>query len=144
MGWASAGAVFDRIANALIDANAAPMLKRAVLAPLADVLRDGDWDTVDESIDTFADDPVIASVLVAALHGRDIDGAASEGTIGYDPDNDQWTLDCNRCGPLGTQPCTITGHDTLVAQWAAHDQHSHSGTYHLATHLLLDRTGTEI
>jgi hypothetical protein len=63
MGWASAGAIFDPVAQALIDLGASDNVKRGVLGPMIDALTDGDWDTCDESADRFADDPVIVALF---------------------------------------------------------------------------------
>ena len=63
MGWASAGAIFDPVAQALIDLNASDDVKRGVLGPLIDRLTAEDWDTCDESADAFADDPVIVELF---------------------------------------------------------------------------------
>jgi hypothetical protein len=84
MGWNGAGAIFDPVADALIESNVAPEVKRKVLATLIRVLRDGDWDTLDESADAFADDPIIVSLF------------AENGV----------TLPCDATdGPPGTQAC---------------------------------------
>jgi hypothetical protein len=72
MGWASGGAIFDRVANALIAANASDDIKRTCLGPLIDALQEGDWDTEHESLEEFADDPVIVEVF--AEHGVTLGG----------------------------------------------------------------------
>lgn len=63
MGWASAGAIFDPIAQALIDHGANDELKLLVCDKLIGVLQEGDWDTEGESLDQFADDPVIVEAF---------------------------------------------------------------------------------
>ncbi len=63
MGWASAGAIFDPIAQALIDHGVADELKLHVCDKLIGVLQEGDWDTEGESLDQFADDPVIVQAF---------------------------------------------------------------------------------
>lgn len=63
MGWASAGAIFDPIAQALIDHGANDELKLLVCDTLIGVLQEGDWDTEGESLDQFADDPVIVEAF---------------------------------------------------------------------------------
>lgn len=64
MGWSSGGSrVFDPVARALIEAGASDDLKRRTLGPLIDELRDLDWDTQDESLEEFRDDPVIVALF---------------------------------------------------------------------------------
>lgn len=63
MGWASAGAIFDPIAQALIDHGANDELKLLVCDKLIEVLQEGDWDTEGESLDQFADDQVIVEAF---------------------------------------------------------------------------------
>ena len=67
MGWASAGNIFDPVAQALIDCHAPDEMKRRVLGQLIGVLQGEDWDTEKESLDRFADDPVIVKAF--ADHG---------------------------------------------------------------------------
>jgi len=67
MGWASAGDIFNRVADGLIEANASDDVKARVLGDLCGALQDGDWDTEDESLDLYANDPVIVQVF--ADHG---------------------------------------------------------------------------
>lgn len=63
MGWASGGAIFDRVAHALIEANASDEVKRNCLGPLIDALQEGDWDTEYESAEEFANDPAIVALF---------------------------------------------------------------------------------
>jgi hypothetical protein len=67
MGWASASRIFDPVAQGLIDAGASEEIKRRVLGDLIGVLQGEDWDTEDESLEEFGDDPVIVAVF--AEHG---------------------------------------------------------------------------
>jgi len=67
MGWASAGAIFDKVADGLIAANASDEIKHRVLSDLVKALQDEDWDTEYESLDKYADDPMIVAVF--AEHG---------------------------------------------------------------------------
>jgi hypothetical protein len=67
MGWASAGAIFNPIAQALINLGAPDEMKREILGKLIGVLQGEDWDTEEESLDRFADDPVIVQAF--ADHG---------------------------------------------------------------------------
>ena len=75
MGWASAGDIFDPVAEALIEAGASDELKRKVLSRLIGLLRDGDWDTEGESLEQFKDDPVIVAAF--ADHGVKLCGCCS-------------------------------------------------------------------
>lgn len=63
MGWASAGAIFDPIAQALIDHGASDELKLLICDKLIGVLQEGDWDTEGESLWQFEDDPVIVQAF---------------------------------------------------------------------------------
>lgn len=63
MGWASGGQIFDAVAKGLIDAEVSDQIKRDVLGKLIDALQEGDWDTEDESLDTFAADPLIVMLF---------------------------------------------------------------------------------
>lgn len=68
MGWSSANDIFDPVATALRDTGADDTTKRKVLGDLIGGLQDGDWDTEDESLERFLDDPAI----VAAFHDHDV------------------------------------------------------------------------
>jgi hypothetical protein len=63
MGWASGGEIFDRVADGLIAAKASEAVKRRVLTDLIILLQNGDWDTEDESLDRFRNDPVIVEIF---------------------------------------------------------------------------------
>jgi hypothetical protein len=64
MGWASAGqAIFDPVMQALIDAGASDEIKATIASRLIDVLQENDWDTEDESLEEFANDPVIVAAF---------------------------------------------------------------------------------
>ena len=63
MGWASASGIFDTVADSLIEAGADDAIKRAVCTDLIRELRDGDWDTCDESLEAFAGDPAIVQAF---------------------------------------------------------------------------------
>lgn len=67
MGWASAGRIFDTVADGLIKANASDEIKRDVLGTLCSALQDEDWDTEEESLEQYAGDPVIVQMF--ADHG---------------------------------------------------------------------------
>ena len=68
MGWSSANSIFDPVARALIDAKASDDTKRVVLGGLIRQLQDNDWDTEDESLEDFLDDPA----TIAAFHDRSV------------------------------------------------------------------------
>lgn len=59
MGWNGAGDIFDAVATTLINARATDEVKTKVVTTLAWELRDGDWDTEDESLEAFRYDPAI-------------------------------------------------------------------------------------
>jgi hypothetical protein len=63
MGWASAGAIFDPVARAMVELNAPDEMKTRVLGDLIGALQDGDWDTEDESLCEFQDDPAIVEAF---------------------------------------------------------------------------------
>jgi hypothetical protein len=86
MGWASGGEIFDRVAAGLIAAEADDVTKIAVLGPLIDSLCDGDWDTLDESLYEFKDDPVI----VELFKGRGVVLEPEPGDIGEVKDTFLW------------------------------------------------------
>lgn len=96
MGWASAGQIFNPVAQALIDAGASDELKTTVLAKLINQLQDGDWDTEHESLDEFKHDPAI----VAAFRQNNV-------VIPCTAENDDRTLDCE----------LETGHDGDHRDW---------------------------
>ncbi|WP_043256139.1 hypothetical protein [Streptomyces sp. Tu6071] len=67
MGWSSANRIFNPITRALQDAHVPDDSKRKILGDLIGGLQDGDWDTEDESLEDFLDDPAV--VLAFADHG---------------------------------------------------------------------------
>jgi len=94
MGWASAGAIFDPVAQALIDAGASDDLKTTVLAKLIGQLQEGDWDTEDESLDKFKDDPAIVAAFrqngVVVLCDRETPEQSCDLETGHDGDCRDW------------------------------------------------------
>jgi hypothetical protein len=76
MGWSSANDIFDPVARALISHEESYDIKLAILVPLINALQDGDWDTEDESLEEFKDDPAV----VEAFRRQDV------------------TLPCKSCG----------------------------------------------
>lgn len=81
MGWASAGYIFDPVAKALTELNAPDEMKVKVLGDLIGALQEGDWDTEDESLEQFRDDPAI----VEAFRQHDVIIRC-----GDDRDSDNW------------------------------------------------------
>jgi hypothetical protein len=78
MGWASAGDIFDPVAQAMVELNAPHDMKVRVLGDLIGALQDGDWDTEEESLEQFQDDPAIVEafrrhdvILVCGDNGGD-------------------------------------------------------------------------
>jgi len=63
MGWASAGAIFDPVAKAMVELGAPDEMKIRVLGDLIGALQDGDWDTEGESLGKFQDDAAIVEAF---------------------------------------------------------------------------------
>lgn len=63
MGWASAGYIFDPVCEALQQAFLVPETRKKILVVLIKQLQDGDWDTEYESLEQFADDPVVVAAF---------------------------------------------------------------------------------
>lgn len=64
MGWASAGmTIFDPVMKALRDANVDREVKKIVAVRLIAALQNEDWDTEDESLEAFSDDPAIVEAF---------------------------------------------------------------------------------
>ena len=72
MGWAAGSEVFNRVARDLINIRATEWAKRQVLGNLINELRDMGWDTIDESLYEFRNDPVIAGLFKE--HGFELPG----------------------------------------------------------------------
>lgn len=63
MDWASAGEIFDPVCKGLQTAFLVPEQRRNILVLLIKVLQENDWDTEDESLEQFADDPVVVKAF---------------------------------------------------------------------------------
>lgn len=63
MGWASAGYIFDPVCKALQKSFMVPEARQKILVTLIKALQDGDWDTEDESLEQFAEDPVVVKAF---------------------------------------------------------------------------------
>ncbi len=142
MGWASAGDIFDPVAKALIAAGVDRPTKITVLGTLIDKLRDGDWDTEDESLGLFAHDPAIVEAFhrhgCARLYSE-AEPDYAQGELTYSGEGtDTWTLECDRCGELAHR-AGPAGHDTLIRIWAAHDRDQHGGEGVVEDRHLIDR-----
>lgn len=128
MGWASAGAIFNPVALALIELNAPNEMKRRVLGDLIKALQDGDWDTEDESLYEFRYDVGTVSAFYACGVGNEIEGAGVAGVIavGRRP-GCAFVLSCSSCGELTVGDDSAGTHDLLVREWAEHDHQVHDG-----------------
>jgi hypothetical protein len=87
MGWSSGGEIFNQVARSLIDGGASDGIKKYVLSELIAALRQGDWDTEDESLEEFSDDPAVVDAF--RLNGVTLSGTASAAAvIDFDYDTD--------------------------------------------------------
>lgn len=144
MGWASAGEIFDPVAQALIDLDADEQTKRKVLGPLIDALQQGDWDTEQESLARFQHDPVIVALFYERDIGGRFEGDDADGVIGWDESSREWTLTCqvnhgSGHGLLARQPGSAAGHDELVRLWVEHDRALHGGSGEVRAWALLEQ-----
>lgn len=142
MGWASASEIFNPVAQALIDLNASPAVKRRVLGTLLSKLRAEDWDTSDESLQAFRHDPTIVQIFYE--EDPITLGDWPEGQLGYDPRTNQWTLTCHggrdACGELDRgDGDSAEEHDRLVHAWVVHACDKHDGDGTVPTWMLLDQ-----
>lgn len=132
MGWTSTGAVFDSVAKALVELNAPADTKTRVLGDLIGALQEGDWDTEDESLDAFRDDPAIVEAF--GQHGVTIDCGASRHSdsdwckyeLGHEPphvdyDGNEWT-------DGGARPETDTSSGSRTGATAKTDRAHTNGT----------------
>ena len=93
MGWASAGAIFDPVARALVELSAPDEVKVRVLGDLIGALQEGDWDTEDESLSEFQDDPAIVEAfrrhnVIVSCGSEGDDGEWCELERDHDGDHD--------------------------------------------------------
>jgi len=95
MGWASAGDIFDPIAQALIDCDAPDEMKRTVLGGLIGRLLEEDWDTARDSLDQFKGDPAIVAAF--ADRGVKLCGCCSRPSYYEVPEDGQPGDDCAGC-----------------------------------------------
>lgn len=63
MGWASAGAIFNPVCEALQQSFLIPETRQKILVILIKTLQEGDWDTEGESLEQFAEDPVVVKAF---------------------------------------------------------------------------------
>lgn len=138
MGWSSGSDIFNGVAKALVELDADDRIKRGVLGPLIDSLRDGDWDTEDESMQEFRHDPVIVELFVQRLGTEFWDGAAY-GTLNFT--RDRWVLNCSVHGDIASGGESADEHDRLVHEWASHDAAEHGGDGVVDESLLINRPG---
>ena len=82
MGWASASGIFDNVANAIIEAGVEAEKGTAILADLISNLSYDDWDTQDESIEGFRNNPMVMEAFQIAGFGEYVNG--------YTEDDESW------------------------------------------------------
>ena len=63
MGWNTANIYFDAVVTELELANIPEDSQFNILKSLADALRDGDWDTLDESLEAFPTNNAVRRVM---------------------------------------------------------------------------------
>jgi hypothetical protein len=105
-------------------------MKRRVLGNLIGALQAGDWDTEDESLAEFKDDPAIVAAFVAHGVGDHMEGSGPDGVLHFDEKSERWQLFCEGrkgCGQVGDDEGTAAGHDRMVRLWARHDAEQHEG-----------------
>jgi hypothetical protein len=94
MGWASAGAIFDPVAKAMVELRAPDEMKIRVLGDLIGALQNGDWDTESESLGEFQDDPAIVEAFrqhdVIIHCGAESDVGECELERGHEGDHEDW------------------------------------------------------
>lgn len=72
MGWNSGNEVFDPVAEMVRFTGIPDDAKRLILGTLIRVLQDLDWDTEDESLERFRDDPgIVEAFRRAGVPGDD-------------------------------------------------------------------------
>ena len=85
MGWNSGNEIFDPVAQTLIDLEVTDAVKSKVLYVLMDALQENDWDTEDESLERFKNDPAIVQIF--HQHGIDTEEEDwEEHNVYYAPD----------------------------------------------------------
>lgn len=108
MGWASAGAIFDPVAKAMIELGASDKMKIRVLGDLIGALQAGDWDTEGESLDEFEGDPAIVEAFrqhgVIVHCGDDGGEEWCELERGHDGDHADWEKKTWPRTPAGESP----------------------------------------
>lgn len=71
MGWSSANAIFDRVAGTMLELRIAASDCTRVLEELIASLQEGDWDTEDESLESFRDEPCVVEAFARRGIARD-------------------------------------------------------------------------
>lgn len=59
MGWNTAGEIFNPVASAICKTDLSDGKKTEILERLIWALQDGDWDTEDESVEIFMNEPAV-------------------------------------------------------------------------------------
>lgn len=95
MGWASASAVFDPVAKAMVELGAPDEMKIRVLGDLIGALQAGDWDTEDESLGEFQSDPAIVEAfrqrnVIIRCGNESGDGEWCEAERDHKDDHEDW------------------------------------------------------
>lgn len=135
MGWASAGYIFDPVAEACINNEIGDEATRLILGTLAQALKESDWDTEDESLEVFRAHQAVVTALYEHTSAGHLWGGGTgmpDGRMGYDPKRDAWTLTCEDdwsgvkgCGEIGVAPRTVADHNMLVDMWSTHSVNVH-------------------
>lgn len=63
MGWNTANDIFDQVCRKLQTSFVWPQTRQAILVTLIKALQEQDWDTEDESLELFLDDPVVVAAF---------------------------------------------------------------------------------
>lgn len=71
MGWNSANEIFDPVCEAILQVGIAAEKATEILRVLISKLQDGDWDTEDESLDEFGNEPVVVDAFRKCGISRD-------------------------------------------------------------------------
>ena len=63
MGWNTANDIFDPVCELLQTAHVWPQTKKRILVALIKALQEQDWDTEDESLERFPNDPIVVEAF---------------------------------------------------------------------------------
>lgn len=139
MGWSGGDEVFDPVADALIEAQVDDAVIFKVLTTLISKLQGRDWDTEEESLSRYQNNPAVVAAFYDCGAGNRLETASDDRVFGWlDTQRDPWawTLDCkgrDGCGSLvsrvwlGALDVIAEMHNQLLRAWAAHDAFVHHG-----------------